>query len=86
MSATVEVVDDVRGILVKLGLGQPVSRAFVVGSVVGGVAYLAGLPKQSFRDDGSMKPLKALSPEPDATNLHFLLIPVGVATAVFLFT
>ena len=84
--SVVEGVSDIRGVLVTLGLGQPISRAFVVGSIAGGVAYLAGLPKMAFRDDGSMKPLKALSPEPDATNIHFLLVPVAAAGAAFLFT
>lgn len=86
MASVVQEVNGIRGILVKVGLGTPSSRAFVVGTVVAGVAYLARQPTAAFREDGSMKPLKALSPEPDATNTHFLLVPAVAATAAFLFT
>lgn len=82
----VQQVSDVRGVLVKMGLGQPISRAFVAASVVGGVAFLAKMPKVSFREDGSMKPFEALSAEPDATKLHFLFVPVAAGVAAFLFT
>ena len=75
-----------RGVLVHMGLGQPISRAFVIGSVVGAVALAAKFPAAAFREDGSMKPLAALSAEPDATNTHFLLVPVAAALAGFLFT
>lgn len=84
--AEFETVDSVRGIMVRLGLGQPLSRAFVAGAVAAGVAYASGYPKEAFRDDGSIKPLKYLSPEPDATHAHFLLIPLATALAVGLFT
>ena len=83
---TVQTVDDMRGVLVKLGLGQPTSRAFVVATVAAGIAYIGGLPKASFREDGSLKPLKYLSPEPDATTTHFLLVPTVAAAAAYLFT
>ena len=83
---TVEVTDGVRGVLVKLGLAQPSSRAFVIGITAAGLLYLAGRPKASFREDGTMKPLRWLSPEPDATYTHFLLVPVGAAVAGYLFT
>ncbi len=84
--STFERVDDLRGILVKVGLGQPVSRAFVIGTVAAGVAYIAKFPGAAFREDGSMKPLKLLSPEPDATTTHFLLVPLIAAGAAYLFT
>ena len=84
--AEVAVVDDMRGVLVKVGLGQPTSRAFVVATAAAGIAYLAGFPKASFREDGSLKPLKYLSPEPDATTTHFLLVPTVAAAAAYLFT
>ncbi len=83
---TVQTVDDMRGVLVKLGLGQPVSRAFVIATAVAGIAYIGGFPKASFREDGSLKPLKYLSPEPDATTTHFLLVPTVAAAAAYLFT
>mgnify|MGYP001177021870 CR=1 FL=1 len=84
--AEVKVVDDVRGVLVKVGLGQPSARAFCIGAIAAGLAYLGGFPKTSFREDGSMKPLKYLSPEPDATTTHFLLVPLIAATAGYLCT
>jgi hypothetical protein len=86
MAGVFEAVTDVRGIMVRLGLAQPSSRAFVIGTAAAGVAYLARFPKQAFRDDGSMKPLSLLSSEPDATNTHFLLVPVIAAGAGYLFT
>lgn len=75
-----------RGTLVELGLGTPSSRAFVIGVTAAGLLYLAGRPKASFREDGTMKPCRLLSPEPDATMTHFLLFPVGAAVAGYLFT
>ena len=86
MTVMFEQVNGVRGVLVRLGLGQPSSRAFVVGAAAAGVAWFAGQPKAAFREDGSMKPFKPLSPEPDATYTHFLLVPVTAAAAAFLFT
>ena len=37
-------VEGTRGALVTLGLGHPLARAFVVGTLVGVVAFSAGLP------------------------------------------
>ena len=84
--SVVKVADDLRGMLVQMGLGQPSSRAFVVGSIVGAGAFLAGFPAAAFREDGSMKPAKLVSHEPDATNTHFLLVPLAAAAAAYLFT
>lgn len=83
---TFETVDDIRGLLVKVGLGSPAARAFVLATATAAVAYVAKFPGAAFREDGSMKPLKYLSPEPDATHTHFLLVPVAVAGAAYLFT
>jgi len=84
--SVVETVDDVRGVLVKMKLGHPVSRAFTAAVIVGGVAFIAGLPKAAFRDNGSMRPYRRLSADPEATDAHFLLVPLVAATAVYLFT
>ena len=84
--ATFERVDNLRGILVKVGLGHPSSRAFVIGTLATGIAYIAKFPGAAFREDGSMKPFKLLSPEPDATTTHFLLVPLIAASAAYLFT
>ena len=79
-------VSGIRGVMVKLGLGSPLARGFVAGAVVAGATYLAKFPSAAFRDDGSMRPLKLLSPDPEATTTHFLLVPAVGAAAVFLFT
>ena len=84
--AEIQTVHGYRDIMVKLGMSQPSSRALVAGSVAALLMYLAKFPKASFREDGSMKPLQALSVEPDATYTHFLLCPSVVAISVFLFT
>ena len=45
----------VRGAMVALGLGTPLKRAFVVGIVVGIIAFTAGLPKSAFTDAGELR-------------------------------
>jgi len=85
MSGFEEVVG-ARGILVKMGLAQPESRAFVVGGFVGAAMYALGLPKQAFTEDGEMRPFKPLSPHPSATYAHFLVVPVSAAIAAYVFT
>ncbi len=82
----VQTVNGLRGILVKCGLAQPCSRAFVAGVTAAGLLYIAGKPNAAFREDGSMKPFNLLSSELDATTTHFLLLPSAVAIAAFLFT
>lgn len=82
----VETVDGVRGMLVKMGLAQPSSRAFVAGVTAAGLLYISGKPNAAFREDGSMKPFSLISSELDATTTHFLLLPSAVAIAAFLFT
>ena len=81
-----ELVTGARGLFVKVGLGRPEARAFVAASLVGVAAYIARMPPQSFTDEGEMRPFKALSKSPEASYAHFLLLPVTVGTAVFLFT
>ena len=86
MTSTIEQVKDMRGILVKLGLGQPSARGFCSFAVVAGIAYLASYPKGAFDDEGGMRPWKPLSPSPTATNAHFLTLPLAVGVACYLFT
>lgn len=70
-----------------LGLGKPYSRAFVAGTAATLHLYAAGFPKQAFREDGSMRPFAPLTPGPDGvTTKHFLVLPLSVALAVYLFT
>ena len=74
----------VRGALVVLGLGTPFKRAFVTGVLVGIVAFTAGLPKSAFTDAGELRPQRGLSNDPEATNYHFLAVPLSAALITFL--
>ena len=78
---------DARGVMVYLGLGHPVTRAFLAAAVVGSVAYVAGMPRQAFDEEtGAMKPWKPLSKSPEATNAHFLAVPLTAAALVYTFS
>jgi hypothetical protein len=79
-------IDGARGILVHMGLATPTSRALVVGSAVGILAYALRMPAVAFDEEGNMRPFKPLSKAPTATNAHFLAVPVGAAALAFLFT
>ena len=70
----------VRGAMVALGLGTPLKRAFVVGII----AFTAGLPKSAFTDAGELRPQRGLSNDPEATNYHFLAVPLSAALITFL--
>lgn len=74
------------GVAVKLGLAKPASRAICGAACAAMAAYALKLPGQSFRRDGTMKPFKPLSPAPDATVQHFLLIPVSVGAICYFCT
>lgn len=78
--------NDVRGLLVQLGLGSPLARGFLAGAVSTGVLYALKMPSAAFNKDGQLRDFKLLSAEPDATYAHFLLYPVIIASAVVLFT
>ena len=79
-------VDGMRGVLVMCGLGHPLARAFVAGTLVGIVAFTAGLPKSAFTEDGYLRPQVGLSSDPEACDYHFLVVPLSVALVVGLFT
>ena len=74
----VEVIDCPAAFLSKLGLNSPVARFACLSTVLAMAAYCTKTPGYSFRNDGSVKPLKITSPEPDAVSpaKHFLTIPV----------
>ena len=78
-------IEGLRGMLVHVGLGTPLSRAFVAGTFVGLAAYALKLPSVAFDEKGQMRPLALVSQEPTATNYHFLAVPVTAAAAAFLF-
>ena len=75
-----------RGILVKMGLATPASRAFVAGTFIGIGAYLVGVPKKSFDEEGHMRPFSLVSKSPLATPYHFLAVPIGAAAIAYVFT
>lgn len=86
MAATIESVQGLQGVLVKVGLGEPASRAFVVGVLVGVTAYAFRMPAGAFDEDGKMRPFKAISRSPDACYTHFLSVPIGAAVGAYIFT
>ena len=83
---TQEVIEGWRGVMVSVGLGTPVARATTAAVATGIACYAAGYPASAFRSDGSMRPHSSLSAAQDATGAHFILTPVLVAGAVYLFT
>lgn len=86
MSAPAVQIEGWRGVLVVCGLGHPLARAFVAGTLVGVVAFTAGLPRSAFTEDGHLRPQVGLSSDPEACDYHFLVVPLSVALVVGLFT
>lgn len=80
------VIEGVRGVMVRAGLATPLSRAFVVGTVVGLLAYAIGWPRDAFDEKGEMRPFKLVSSAPTATTHHFLAVPVSAAAIAYVFT
>ena len=82
-----EVIEGWRGVMVAAGLGAPMSRALTAAMLTGVVSYSMKLPRRAFRSDGSLRPsVHTGSYAPDDTDMHFLLTPLAVGTAVYLFT
>ena len=81
-----EVIEGWQGVMVKAGLGTPKSRALAAAAVGALVAYGLKMPSSSFRRDGSARPWKAVSFDPEATHKHFLMVPVTAAVVAYLFT
>tara|TARA_B100001996_G_scaffold59641_1_gene42494 strand:- start:578 stop:844 length:267 start_codon:yes stop_codon:yes gene_type:complete len=79
-------IDGLPGVLVYLGLGHPVQRAVTAGAVVAGIQYIVKKPVGAFDETGSIRPHRMFSVSPKATEAHFLMYPVAVATAIYLFT
>ena len=76
-----------RGLMVYLGLASPLSRAFVTGAGVAAIQYVTKAPTAAFDEDGAIRPWSLMNPQnPESTDQHFLIVPLGVATAVYLFT
>tara|TARA_B100001250_G_scaffold23184_1_gene19471 strand:+ start:1014 stop:1271 length:258 start_codon:yes stop_codon:yes gene_type:complete len=83
---TQTVIEGWRGVAVSMGLGTPIARAATAGAIAGTACYILKYPREAFRRDGSMRPHHRLSPSQDATDKHFLLTPLMIAGAVYLFT
>lgn len=69
------------------GLGTPGKRAFTAAVLAGVAAYAMKYPYTAFSPNGSMRPLRALSPRNDAVDVkdHFLRTPlIAAAIAGFL--
>lgn len=81
-----EIIEGWRGVMVSMGLGSPMSRAVTMGLLTGILSYSLKYPHDAFQRDGTIRPSAHMSPSPDATNTHFLLTPLAVATTTFLFT
>ena len=77
-----------RGVCVAMGLGKPYQRALCATVLAGVVCFSLKYPQRAFREDGSMRPMKSLSMAPDAADLtnHYLLTPLAVGSAVYLFS
>ena len=80
------VIEGWRGVLVAAGLRTPSQRALTAFLVTGAITYAMKYPKEAFRTDGTMRPARITSNTADATDRHFLLTPLAVASATFLFT
>lgn len=77
------VIEGWRGVLVATGLGTPGRRCVTCALLAGAASYVTKFPRRSFREDGTVRPLRGTA---DAAQWHFLLTPVAVGAAVFLFT
>ena len=86
MPEVFEVIEGWQGVMVKAGLGSPKARAIAAASVAALIAYGLKLPSASFHRDGSTRPWKAISYDPEATHKHFLMVPLTAAVVAYLFT
>ena len=83
MDNIIQTVETPFCLLVKMGLGSQRNRACAGAALATLVAYALKKPQGAFREDGTMKPFAPLSPEHDAVNAHFLLVPVTAALACY---
>ena len=79
-------IEGARGVLVWAGLGNPGARGLLGAVAIGSLAYAIGQPSCCFDDEGRLRPLKCVSNAPEATNAHFLLIPIVAGGIVALVT
>ena len=79
-------VETVRDILVTVGLGTSARRATAMLGISLALAYIARKPSGAFTEDGSIRPFKGISQDPEATYQHFLVVPVALAVATYVFS
>ena len=81
------VIEGWRGVMVEIGLRTPSKRDLTAFLLTGAITYAMKYPKDAFRSDGTMRPARITGNRAgDATDRHFLLTPLAVASATFLFT
>lgn len=81
------VIEGWRGVMVAAGMGTPAKRAVTAMLATGAVAYAMKYPAAAFRQDGTMRPARITGARAaDATDRHFLLMPLAVGALVFVFT
>ena len=71
---------------VGLGCATPGRRALIGAGVATVVGLAIKQPSASFTKDGALRPLKLTSKDPEATNAHFLMVPVGAGILALLFS
>ena len=72
--------------MVYLGLGTPAARAFTAFALTSVASYVTKLPAEAFDEEGRIRSPSLFSPGPGSTDAHFLVLPMAVATAAYLFT
>lgn len=72
--------------MVLMGLRLPSQRAVFAGTCAAGICYVTQTPAEAFNEDGSVRAWSVTSDDPHATDIHFLMVPLAVATAAYLFT
>lgn len=74
------------GKMVVLGLHTPIRRAAAAAAFGGLLFYAARVPGRSFGEKGELLPWSVYSKDPYATPVPFLIVPLSIATAAYLFT
>lgn len=79
---------DYKTMCVGLGCKTPARRALVAAGVATVIGLAIKQPSASFTEEGGIRPFKGVGfmtfggVDPEATNAHFLMLPLGVAIIV----
>lgn len=82
-------VNNLQGLLVKVGLAQPRSRAFLAFTTTALIAYAVGYPKATFakKDDKNISPAEMFFHiDMSSPTNNFLTLPVTAAAIAYVFT